>query len=263
MADSRGGDELPGLLAMAGAGPQSYGTWSPVDYSQAAPQLYSGGGDTGLGGGGGMGSFNPPPDLAKYFDASGEYKIDDPRQVAAEGGISLAQLAGGIMPRWKNDRQGYEYPSDQGGFFKIEDLFGLTGPATLPQQLDPNQRGAGPPERNPGHISVPQAATYGMSRPSTNNWRLLGMGPGWIMRNGMLIDPHDQSTKLGYRAGGMPTGGISGEQYVPFSPLPLGGGTSMGVPNLVATGASPSKAGWPGATSWPAGGGWLDAGLGG
>ena len=95
-------DDPPGLLSMAGGG-QQHGTWSPIDYSQAVvPQLYSGGGDTGLGGGytglgggGGRGAFSPPPDLAKYFDASGEYKIDDPRQVAAEGGTSLAELRAG------------------------------------------------------------------------------------------------------------------------------------------------------------------------
>lgn len=41
--------------------------------------------------------------------------------------------------------------------------------------------------------------------PSTNNWRLLGRGPGWIMRNGQLINAMTPQAKQGLPAGSDPS----------------------------------------------------------
>jgi len=177
------------------------------------------------------------PDDAKYFDASGLPRADDPQKVAADAGISMQQLAGGLMPRY-GDRygqwgQGYDYPNDKGGFFKIEDLY------------RDNPRG------------VPQSATFGQGGLSTNNWRLLGMGPGWIMRNGALIDTQSSGGRWGGPAGWTPSGGNSGEQSMLATQTALGAGAGYGVPNMLQAGLGmPVTYGWPGAAS-----GWLNAGM--
>jgi hypothetical protein len=176
------------------------------------------------------------PGMEKYYDEHGQPRADDPRQVASDAGISVQQLAGGLMPRYGQrygaSTQGYDFPSDKGGFFRVDDLY-----KNFPS-------------------GVPRAAAAGSGGLSTNNWRLLGQGPGWIMRNGQMIDTQSGSVGWGYPRGAYPSGGISAEQTMPWYPLPLGGGSSMGVPNLLASGAAPSSAGWPGATNWPLGGGW-------
>jgi hypothetical protein len=235
---------------------------------QPSPPLYSGGGVGAMGpGGGGSGAFSPPPDLAKYFDQSGQYKIDDPRQVAAEAGISVADLAGGLLPRYgrgegEYEGQGYSYPSDKGGFFRIEDLFGLTKrPVEVPGTLGPGGR---QPTSTQAQIPVPSIATMGMGGPSTNNWRLLGMGPGWIMRNGQLINTRASGTRWGGPAGWTPTGGNTGEQGMLARATALGAGANYGVPNILQAGlGQPITYGWPGATQWFSAGGVPDAGLGG
>jgi hypothetical protein len=257
--------------------PRQYGSWDQdlAYYMQPRVPLYSGGGvgmvGAGGGGGGGGGVFSPPQDLAKYFDQYGRPKIDDPRTVANDAGISLSQLASGLLPRYgKNageyEGQGYAYPSDQGGFFTIQDLFGQSGtptqvPGTGPQR--PGGDAANTVTQRVGGTPVPSIATFGMEQPSTNNWRLLGMGPGWIMRNGQLIDTRASGTRWGGPGGWTPTGGNSGEQSMPGRGTALGAGANYGVPNLLQAGlGQPITYGWPGAANW-----WhtpmADAGLGG
>jgi hypothetical protein len=169
------------------------------------------------------------PENAQYFDASGQPRADDPRKVAADAGISVQQLAGGLMPRYGSTYgavgQGYDYPSDKGGFFRVSDLY---------------QNYAS---------GVPRAATFGQGGLSTNNWRLLGMGPGWIMRNGALIDVTSGGAMWGGPRSWVPNGGFSGEQFMTPTAIGLGTGTLFGVPNLY-TGSNPGQAGWPGADMW-------------
>lgn len=167
-----------------------------------------------------------PSNFPNYFDAYGSPKLDDSRQVAADAGISLQQLAGGIFPKYNRSGfgQGYQYPSDKGGFFSLDNLFGNLG------------------------ADVPSLGRFASASPSTNNWRLLGQGPGWIMRNGFLIDP---ATALwGGQRGWVPNGGITGENPATPSPIGLGTAASLGMPNRYAIGNSPAYAGWPGATNW-------------
>jgi hypothetical protein len=240
--------------------PRTYGSWDPElgYYMQPSPPLYSGGGvgAMGVGGGGGGRAFSPPQELAGYFDQYGNPRIDDPRQVAADAGVSPGQLASGFFPRYGKDQwgQGYEYPSDKGGFFKVEDLYGLTGtpglaPAKGPQR--PGGPGANMQVVREGAQAVPHIGTLGMSSPSTNNWRLLGMGPGWIMRNGFLINTRSGGGRWGGPAGWAPTGGNTGEQSMPAAATSLGAGQAYGVPNMLQAGlGQPVTYGWPGATQW-------------
>lgn len=246
-----------------------FGTWATPDYHTGPVSLgrsYAGG--TGAPvpwetdqGGGGAGAFNPPPDLAKYFDATGEYKIQDPREVAADAGISLSQLMGGIMPRYGDkygrSGQGYDFPSDKGGFFRIEDVYGQTGTPTPGENASAGGR--------TDAIPIPQAATFGQNRPSTNNWRLLGRGPGYIMRNGFIIKTQDPGGRQGGFAGWVP-GSVSGEQHVSGYNYgtPLGAGSAYGLPNVRTN--VPGVAGsfgWPGAETWVGFGGSNNAGIGG
>ena len=142
--------QVPGLLQMA----------------QAA--MGDGGDVRGGGGGGGFhglyGNAAVSPEDAKYFDAYGGWKMDDPEQAAAASGVNLGQLASGFLPRMGATGIEYNTGSDKGGFFNATDLYQKLG------------------------RDVPGMATFGQAGPSTNNWRLLGMGPGWIMRNGELIN---------------------------------------------------------------------------
>jgi hypothetical protein len=199
----------------------SYGTWTQsrddaaIVRALSQPYQPADGGDGGGGGGGSdwgshglFGGAGLAPEDRKYFDAYGGAKMDDPRQVAAESGISLDQLQRGMLPRYGYNGIGYDYPSDKGGFFSMEALSGL------------------------GNRSVPGMATHQMNAPSTNNWRLLGMGPGWIMRNGSLINT--QMAEM-YRGGhhGSPAGvgrtaedGMSADRF-----SLLGTGAAIGMPN--------------------------------
>jgi hypothetical protein len=278
---SPAGGGAPSLLQMLGPNQSigasgaiqtqpEFGTWANPDYTTARIPLYDAGPNAGGWAAGGYepgsGPFKPPPDLAKYFDATGEYKIQDPREVAADAGISLAQLAGGFMPRYgtldfeggpTQRGQGYEYPNDRGGFFRVEDLFRQTG---TPSQASASGPGAGGFGGGPtaetfgrtGAIPVPQAATYGMSRPSTNNWRLIGRGPGYIMRNGFIINTQDVGGRQGGWAGWTPSS-ISGEQHTPGHNYgtPLGAGSPMGLPNVITNvPGMRGTFGWPGAEQW-------------
>ena len=230
-----------GLLSMAGGG-QRYGSWAPPDYSAIMQSLNGGGGGGGGSNRGGQGGgpgdsgggFGPAPispeDKARYFDASGEYKIDDPRQVAADAGISVDQLGSGFMPRYGANGIGYDFASDLGGFFNLEAMSRL------------NNR------------PIPGVATHRANSPSTNNWRLLGMGPGWIMRNGSVINTRAPETTRGAPIGQDLGLGITAEHGMSAQRgSSLGTGGSMGMPNRWGDSFY-----WPGSVSggfsdrWPA-----------
>jgi hypothetical protein len=160
--------------------------------------------------------------------------MEDPAQIAQQGGTSLQGLAAGFFPQQMARGQGYNIPSDQGGFFNAEDLFRQSG-------------------RN-----IPQIGTFQANAPSTNNWRLLGMGPGWIMRNGQMIDTNASGTRWGGPGGWTPTGGLTGEQSMPGRGTALGAGVAFGVPNMLQGGlGQPITYGWPGAMQWNSEGGHL------
>jgi len=200
-----------------------FGSWAPYDFAGRA-------GASGQ-------QFAHSPDMDQYFDASGQPRVDDPRKVAADAGINTQQLAAGLMPRhgtkYGSVWQGYDFPSDKGGFFRISDLY----------------------KNYPS--GVPRAASAGQGGLSTNNWRLLGQGPGWIMRNGQLIDTQGGGTRWGGPAGWSPSGGNSGEQSMLATQTALGAGAGYGVPNMLQAGLGmPVTYGWPGAAS-----GWLNAGM--
>lgn len=124
------------------------------------------------------------PGMSGYFDYNPSMggivpRMMDPRQVAQDAGVSLGQLAGGMYPG--GGESGYNIPNDRGGFFSLEKLFGMRqGASGLP---------------------IGGAAQMGSLAPSTNNWRLLGKGPGWIMRNGQYIQTQDPSAKWGLPLG--------------------------------------------------------------
>jgi hypothetical protein len=171
------------------------------------------------------------PGAGGYFDlgAGGNItpKTAPPEQTAGEAGVSLGQLAAGFGPSGNPSRIDYNIPSDRGGFFNAKDIW----------------RGR----------SMPQIYTSESWLPSTNNWRLLGRGPGWIMRNNNLIDT--RQARWGGPAGWVPTGGNTGEQSMGPIGSFVGSGAGYGVPNLLQAGlGQPVTYGWPGAA-----GGWHSA----
>jgi len=226
------------------------GTYDPsVNRYSPGVSLYSG----GAGPGGGAGGFNPPPNLAQYFDPFGNPQIDDPRKVAADAGISVSDLARGLAPASVPGRPGrtggvgYEYPNDQGGFFRIEDVFGLTKHPGPPVG-GPMMPGGRQPPSTVQDVSVPAIMNFAKNAPSTNNWRLLGKGPGWIMRNGFVINAHDPYLSWGGPGGVPPNYGNSGEQSIPSGVgYTLGSGAGFGLPTMAQVGlGQPIGAGWPG-----------------
>lgn len=116
------------------------------------------------------------------------------------------------------------------------------------QNFDPGQAAADSPgffrvsDLYP-HGGLPPIYQQGAGDLSTDNWRLLGMGPGYILRNGYLIRP--SSGDRGFPSGRNPGGGVTAEQgnVVPF--IGTGTGTAYGFPNLYAPGYAPGSAGWP------------------
>jgi hypothetical protein len=250
--------------------PRMYGSWDR-DYQQTS----FGPGDVYR-----MPDGSVNPELAKYFDPQGQPIIDDPRKVAAEGGVSVGDLVSGFFPRYgkegEYEGQGYSFPSDKGGFFSLQDLYGLTGRNEPTGAIGPfNVRtangmvnSAGETEMGMvGRRDVPPIGTFGAAAPSTNNWRLLGGmggGPGDILRNGLLIRPRAGGTRWGGPAGWTPSGGNTGEQGMLARATALGAGANYGVPNLLQAGlGQPITYGWPGADYWFSAGAGGDTGLGG
>lgn len=211
-------------------------------FGQGGPSVSFGGGGGPNGPGGGGGGASIPPGLAGYFDQWGNPQLSDPRQVAQQSGISLGQLAGGLFPSGSSAGQiDYNIPSDQGGFFSIQDLFGLTRqPTQVPGMMSVGGRPATSVQQT---ANIPSIATFNAQLPSTNNWRLLGRGPGWIMRNGNLINMNaPETSRGGYLGADMGNIGASAESGAPgtFTHSDLGTGAWAGMPNN-----------WRGATGWP------------
>lgn len=174
-------------------------------------------------------SWGSQPSASDYYDpVTLMPKISDASTAAREGGTTLQGLAGGFFPRYVQDNvQGYKIPSDRGGFFNIEDLYRQLG------------------------RDVPGMGASGRQGPSTNNWRLLGMGPGWIMRNGSLIDAFSTGGRWGGPPAYSPNMGNTGEQSMPANGIMLGTGVGLGVPNLNQAGLGfPTSWGWPGGDQW-------------
>ena len=177
-----------------------------------------------------FGDISTQPGMSDYYDPTTHMpRMSDASTAAEQGGTSLAGLAGGFFPSYVTDKdQGYRIPSDQGGFFNIEDVYRRLG------------------------RDIPRIGTLGQNAPSTNNWRLLGMGPGWIMRNGQLIDALSSGAQQGGPAAWSSGGGLSAEHFVSGrGTTALGAGQGYGVPNMIQAGAGhPVGYGWPGATQW-------------
>jgi hypothetical protein len=173
--------------------------------------------------------------MTDYYDPTTKMpKVLDAAQAAEQGRTTLQGLAAGFFPQQLDYGQGYKLPSDQGGFFNVEDLFRKLG------------------------RDVPRMGTFKANAPSTNNWRLLGMGPGWIMRNGQMIDTQSAGARMGGPASFTPSGGNSGEQSMLPRATALGGGMGFGVPNMLQAGlGQPIGYGWPGADQWFSEGGML------
>jgi len=218
---------IPGLLAMLrGGDPQGVGGGGgmPMQGSAPAPAPGQGmgqlqmaqsamdGDGRGGGGGGGFhglyGSAAVSPEDAKYFDAYGGWKLDDPEQAAAASGMSLGQFASGFLPRMGVTGIEYNTGSDKGGFFNAADLYKKLG------------------------RDIPGMATFGQAGPSTNNWRLLGMGPGWIMRNGELINTQAGEVRRGGSSFSDMGVGVTAEHGMSaLRGSNLGTGASHGTPN--------------------------------
>ena len=106
--------------------------------------------------------------------------------------------------------------STGGGFFTIEDLY--------------RRRGEG----------VPAQFQSGSGMASTNNYRLFGGSPGWIMRNGYIINTNDVNGLYGpYGIGGMGDTPITNPRWR--------SGAGAGFPAAYAAGSvATSIGGWPG-----------------
>ena len=127
-----------------------------------------------------------------------------------------------LDPEWQWGQEGgkwedYYTPNDRstgGGFFLAKDALGG---------------------------EVPFSYQQGASSPSTNNWRLLGSTPEFIMRNGYIINRfHPQ---LRYPFANTTENAIFGNTYK--------SGATMGFPSAFAYGNNgPAFAGWPGADNW-------------
>lgn len=191
-------------------------------------------------------------DRGKYLSDDGSPILNDARQVSADARVSLGDLAGGFFPRGSGYNVSYDPPNSRGGFFSLEQLFGLSGRDAPTGDIGP---GGPMGTQRVGQLGIPPIGTRGMGSPSTNNWRLLGMGPGWVMRNGVPI-------KMDAAFHGGPSGwspsSVTAEHGSFGSPIALGTGAPYGVPGLLAPGSGGSAtAGWPGApqdtwfTTWP------------
>lgn len=134
------------------------------------------------------------PNMSGYFQAD-QWGNITPRQfsipeVAQQAGLSSpGQLGQGFTPTGGYGTISYDIPNDRGGFFNANAAGGLP--------------------------------TTGLGL-STNNWRLLGRGPGHIMRQGNVINMNDQNTRFGLPLGvdssfsdTAESGLLSGKRFVP------------------------------------------------
>jgi len=211
MPDLRGGPPPELFQQLGGVGQQA--APQVPGLLQMAQAAMDGGGDVRGGGGGGgahglYGGEAVSPEDQKYFDAYGGWKLDDPEQAAAASGMSLGQFASGFLPRMGVTGIEYNTGSDKGGFFNAADLYKKLG------------------------RDIPGMATFGQAGPSTNNWRLLGMGPGWIMRNGELINTQAGEVRRGGSSFSDMGVGVTAEHGMSaLRGSNLGTGASHGTPN--------------------------------
>lgn len=176
------------------------------------------------------------PGMSGYFETGPgggiAPKVFSPQQVAEQSGISLGELGGSFTPRTDvSGNANFQLPrDDRGGFFRASDLYG---------------------PRLPGIYS------QGAGGLSTNNWRLLGRGPGTIMRNGRIIDVGAARHSMGFPSMGGPGSGVSGEVEMSHVPrIPFGSGSMYGWPNaFMGNYGQSTYAGWPGDVN-----GWTDVG---
>lgn len=96
---------------------------------------------------------------------------------------------------------------------------------------------------NFGDMGVPEAYQQGASSPSTNNWRLIGNDPRFIMRNGYIIDRYATDLK----GPPVPDIGFGNNYGGPFWNSQAG--EVSGFPAAYNRGYT-SFAGWPGTNNW-------------
>lgn len=241
---------MPGLLEMMGTGEPPGGMFAqPQQPPPEPPPWESGlsgappagvnlpqgmyyGVDPGWMAGGGPGTGEPDrPAGRPAFYSPGRPTEEF---MAANSGITRGDLE---SPLAYTADEPYR-PRDTGGFFTVSDLYrNFTPPRT-------GAFGNRYPQNPPSLFQV------GQNAPSTNNWRLLGMGPGWILRNGNLVKP--SMGDRGFASGSNPGGGVSAEHGNITPHIATGTGGAYGFPNLYAPGYAPPLAGWPSAIpeSW-------------
>jgi hypothetical protein len=187
------------------------------------------------GGPGGPGGGGPPGGMDLFAAAQAA-----PYQEGAPWGLTQQDLESPLAYT-RGDWQ----PRETGGFFTLRQLYGgLPGGPTV-GGVGPSGPG-GPPVAQRRGQDVPGSMYYGADLPSTNNWRLLGLGPGKIMRNGFIIDVNSPYTTQGYSAGGYGRWADYGGGSAPV--------TGVYSPHLGAQGGLPASWGgygisafWPGA----------------
>ena len=127
---------------------------------------------------------------------------------------------GGLLPsNWEDFKS--DNTTTGGGFFTLQDIFGRQN------RPNPYWRDA--------------------DQPSTNNWRLIGRGPGYIMRNGVVINMHaDADSLYGPQGSGAMPGQVAWRSGLP-----------EGVPVAYAASTNSSNVlGWPGGIN-----GWFNTAL--
>lgn len=188
-----------------------------------------------------MRSLQMPSGVQSPFEAGTPQaaSLNDPQNWGLTPGdleSPLAYMGGG--PFVAAPRNQYQWkPRDYGGWFTLDQLYG---------QRRPDSAGMGQ--------QVPDMFQYKSNWPSTNNWRLLGMGPNWIMRNGMLINV-DENARWGlptmYNMSASPSAEHGMGHRVGIAPGK--GGKYGGVPSI----GGGSELFWPGGPiigyeRWPA-----------
>jgi hypothetical protein len=130
-------------------------------------------------------------------------------------------------------------PRDTGGWFTLDQLYNrLPGAVYLhpgPGALSGGRAGvpAGPPRFEQTRQAPPDIFQIGSGAPSTNNWRLLGNDPSFIVRNGYLIQ-RGLNAALGLPAGDDSSFGDTAEQSIAHAhrSVPIGSGGQWGVPQI-------------------------------
>lgn len=154
-------------------------------------------------------------------------------------GITQQDLQGPLA--YTSDQQPYE-PRDTGGFFSLDQLYDFApGGAQTQGGTEP-----------PGH-NVPQVLQHGAGAPSTNNWRLLGRGPGWIMRSGQYINAASPEARQGLPYGYDTSFSDTAESGTANYPRRVNPGAALTGVNKYDATYWPGQEGLMGRTRWPYG----------